>query len=92
MIKYTNISGKDFFNFSKEKRKEKPYCIIYPDGDKYWVVNNKFHREDGPAIEYIDQELDHCYYLNDIKYSFEQWCEKLNKTDEEKVFLKLKFS
>jgi uncharacterized protein YodC (DUF2158 family) len=25
----------------------------FSDGTKYWYLNDKFHREDGPAIEYI---------------------------------------
>jgi hypothetical protein len=24
----------------------------YPNGDKYWFLNDKRHREDGPAVEY----------------------------------------
>jgi hypothetical protein len=24
---------------------------IYPSGDKFWYLNGKLHREDGPAIE-----------------------------------------
>jgi len=24
------------------------------DGTKYWCINDKFHREDGPAVEYYD--------------------------------------
>jgi hypothetical protein len=24
---------------------------VYPNGDKYWWLNGKRHREDGPAIE-----------------------------------------
>ena len=24
---------------------------VYDDGDKYWYLNGKLHREDGPAIE-----------------------------------------
>ena len=24
---------------------------VYPNGNKYWFLNNKCHREDGPAIE-----------------------------------------
>jgi hypothetical protein len=27
---------------------------IYSDGDKFWYKDGKFHREDGPAVEYID--------------------------------------
>jgi hypothetical protein len=25
---------------------------VYTNGDKYWYLNGKIHREDGPAIEY----------------------------------------
>ena len=27
---------------------------VYDDGDKYWYLNGKRHRTDGPAIEYSD--------------------------------------
>jgi len=26
----------------------------YPNGNKYWRLNNKYHRENGPAIEYAN--------------------------------------
>jgi hypothetical protein len=37
---------------------------VYADGTKYWCLNGKFHREDGPAMElangvnywYLDDE------------------------------------
>ena len=29
----------------------KPICTINTDGDKFWYLNDKLHREDGPAIE-----------------------------------------
>ena len=25
---------------------------VYEDGSKWWFLNGKFHREDGPAFEY----------------------------------------
>jgi len=28
--------------------------VIDNDGNKYWYKDNLYHREDGPAIEYID--------------------------------------
>jgi hypothetical protein len=28
--------------------------VEYPNGDKWWLLNGKRHREDGPAIEYSD--------------------------------------
>jgi hypothetical protein len=27
---------------------------VYPNGDKYWRLNGKLYREDGPAIEFAD--------------------------------------
>ena len=34
--------------------KNKPKLKIDKYGNKYWCLNNDFHREDGPAIEYIN--------------------------------------
>jgi hypothetical protein len=34
----------------------------YPYGSKYWTLNNKTHREDGPAIEYANG--DKSWYFN----------------------------
>ena len=36
---------------------------IYKNGDKYWYLNDKLHREDGPAAEYPDGTK--YWYLND---------------------------
>ena len=30
----------------------KPECRIEPSGEKYWYLNGKPHREDGPAYEH----------------------------------------
>ena len=30
----------------------KPECKTYANGDKRWLLNGVFHREDGPAIEH----------------------------------------
>ena len=27
---------------------------VYKDGEKLWLKNGKYHRTDGPAIEYVD--------------------------------------
>ena len=33
----------------------KEYTVnVYTDGRKYWCLNGKYHREDGPAIEYAN--------------------------------------
>jgi hypothetical protein len=36
---------------------------VYSNGDKYWFLNGKRHREGGPAIEYSDGCAS--WYLND---------------------------
>ena len=36
---------------------------VYNDGNKYWYLNNKLHREDSPAIEYANG--DKKWYLDD---------------------------
>ena len=32
----------------------KPECTTDPNGDKYWRLNGKRHREDGPAVEFAN--------------------------------------
>ena len=36
--------------------------IVYPNGNKYWYLNYKLHREDGPAEEFANG--DKYWYLN----------------------------
>ena len=35
---------------------------VYDNGDKSWYLNDKFHREDGPALEGVDGIKE--WYLN----------------------------
>jgi len=32
----------------------KPTCKTYPNGNKFWYLNDKLHREDGPAVEFAN--------------------------------------
>lgn len=42
----------------------KEYTVkVYDDGTKEWYLNGKLHREDGPAIEWAND--DKSWYLND---------------------------
>ena len=36
---------------------------VFEDGTKYWYLNDKLHREDGPAIELANGTTE--WYLND---------------------------
>jgi len=89
MIKYINIYFTEYEKISNDKGKENPYCVEFPNKGKIYKVNRLYHREDGPAIMYNDGTFD--WYLNGNYYSFKEWCKKLNKSDEEKIFLKLKY-
>ena len=33
---------------------QQPTMTVDKDGNKTWRLNGKYHREDGPAIEYVD--------------------------------------
>jgi hypothetical protein len=39
---------------------------VYEDGDKFWYLNGKLHREDGPAIEWA--KGDKAWYLNNKRH------------------------
>ena len=43
---------------------------VYANGDKRWYLNDKRHREDGPAVEYADGTK--LWYLNDKIVTEEQ--------------------
>ena len=42
--------------------KQKPTCQTYPNGTKKWWLNDKLHREDGPAVEHTNGYK--VWYLN----------------------------
>lgn len=39
---------------------------ILPSGATAWSMNDKFHREDGPAVEYLSGTT--CWYLNGLRH------------------------
>jgi len=89
-IEYNNVI-KCYKVNGKLHREDGP-AVIYNNRSWEWFINGKRHREDGPAIEYFDGNPIRCWYLNNITYSFEEWLEKTPILDEEKVFLRLKYS
>jgi len=44
------------------KSTKKPTCKIRPDGTKEWYLNDKLHREDGPAVLHVNG--DKAWWLN----------------------------
>lgn len=55
--------------------------VVFPLGNKWWFLNGKLHRIDGPAIEY--KNGDKLWYLNGVPYPQEEWFNLL--TDEDKL-------
>ena len=74
-----------------------PAEVWYLPGAEHFSSN--YHREDGPAIIFDEGypyddlgSTARCqWYLNGRNHSFEEWCEEMKKTDEEIIFLKLKY-
>jgi len=86
-IKYLN-GDKDWYVNRKLHREDGP-AIINRSGEKRWYINDKLHKKDGTAIVYPNESI--FWYINGKEYLFEEWCEKLIKTDEEIIFLKFKY-
>ena len=53
---------------------------VYNDCSKFWYLNDKLHREDGPAIEYTNGYKE--WHLNGTKYTEAEWKAKLNPVKE----------
>jgi hypothetical protein len=49
----------------------------------------EFHDESGPAFVLDGWAI---WYLDNVRVTFEEWCERTGKTDEEIIFLKLKYN
>jgi hypothetical protein len=43
---------------------------VYSSGSKYWYLNGKQHREDGPAVEHVNGYKS--WYLEGVNYSESQ--------------------
>ena len=89
-----NVDG--HFHFGIEKKwlingtlhREDGPAVEYANGAKAWYINGKCHRLDGPAVEYGKRK---CWYVHAERYSFEDWLDQLQISDEEKILLCLKW-
>ena len=53
---------------------------VYDNGNRWWFLNDKRHREDGPAVEYASGARR--WYLNDEEYTEEEFIKKTTKVKE----------
>jgi hypothetical protein len=83
-----SIRDQDIEVFGAIERSDGSY--VHNDGDIFWYDEEGFnHREDGPAMIYANGKV--AWYLNDIKYSFAEWCDNVNISDEVKMMLRLSY-
>ena len=59
---FLKINGKEI-SLKDSSSEPQPECKISPDGSKWWYLNGKLHRTDGPAIERANGSKE--WYLND---------------------------
>lgn len=58
--------------------------------EKYRNSNNKFHREDGPAVVHCSGRV--AFYLDGKQFEdFDKWCHKAGMSDEDAVLNKMKY-
>jgi hypothetical protein len=63
---------------------------LHSDGDITWYnAAGEFHREDGPAIVFCNGGVH--WMLNGHDDSFNDWCNKVNISDETKMMLRLQY-
>ena len=53
---------------------------VYTNGNKEWWLNDKRHREDGPAVEYADGDKE--WWLNDEEVTEEEHKRRTSKVVE----------
>jgi len=61
------------------KKDNQPIYETNQYGDKYWSLNGQFHREDGPAIEYINGNKRWFYHGEEINCSSQEEFKRLLK-------------
>jgi len=60
-------------------KNNQPTCQISKYGTKRWILNGKLHREDGPAIEYVNGPKYWWYHGERILCSSQEEFERLLK-------------
>jgi hypothetical protein len=64
-------------------------AVVYTCGDKEWWVDDEVHRTDGPAIEYANG--DEAWWLNNERFTFDEWLDEVDMSNEDKVMMKLQY-
>ena len=71
-------------------RDDGPAVIRIRDGAEYWYYNGLMHRIYGPAFSNGDK-TEFGWYIAGKEYTFEDWCRRTERTEEEVTLFKLKY-
>ena len=88
-MEITSNGNRYWYRKGKLHREDGP-AVEWWDGDEEWYLNGKRHRTDGPAV--IRANGTKWWYLNGGWYTFDKWLEVVNISEQEKIFLKLKWA
>lgn len=79
----------NWYNADGQHHRDGGPAIIWADGDQLWLLNGYLHRADGPAMMWPSGGI--AWYLNGINYSFNEWIEQVDVSDEAAVMMKLEY-
>jgi hypothetical protein len=69
-------------------------AVVFADGDEWWYLYGLHHNTEGPAcvthIPGLDTEYE--FYIHGTEYTFKVWCDITEKSNEDRIFLKLKYN
>ena len=82
------LGNKSWRNLLGQYHRDDGPALEY-DGAKAGYINGKCHRLDGPAVEYKGRAME--WRINGQLFSFEDWLDQLQISNEEKVLLCLKW-
>jgi len=70
-----NPGDRVWINYKGRRHRDNGPAVERIDGTKYWLKNGKFHRLDGPAIEYSNSDSDRYWYIEGERYTEEEFKE-----------------
>ena len=64
-------------------------AVKYMNEIQEWFIRGQFHRVDGPAV--IESDGTMRWYLNDVEYTFSDWCGLLNLSEVDRMYYKIRY-
>jgi hypothetical protein len=69
-----------------------PVITVNKFGDKFWKLNDRFHRTDGPAIEWSTVNYGKEWFLFGIPYLFDDWLDQTpGLTNKQKTLYRIQY-